>query len=87
MRFRKAITIPVFIFTDEEFEAQKLGIGNDDQGFEETEDRLFWLIDSAHPDKNDDQRTVFYAGGESYIAPCSIGVFGELINNHIKHSE
>ena len=34
MRFKKPIKIPVYIYTDQELEAQKMGVGNnDDMGF------------------------------------------------------
>ena len=82
MNFRKAIWLPVFIFTDEEYEIYKLGLNDSDKlGFNKTEIRPFWTVDWAA--EEDDNITAFYCAGESFFIPLSLIAFTRLIDDHL----
>lgn len=80
MRFKHSIMIPVFIYTDEEMEIQKLGLEKGDEGLNETEDRAFWSIDSAYPEKKHPENTVFHCSGECFVTPIQFKKFVKTIN-------
>lgn len=84
MNFKKALIIPVFVYTDQELELVKLSLNEDDveMGFDETEDRAFWSIESAHPYRDNKKYTGFYSSGESYYTPIPLDEFVVLVNNH-----
>lgn len=82
--FKEALMIPVFIFTEEEVTMDKIGIPNEDSGFNQTEIRAYWRIDSVHPYDDDTNKTCFYSGGTSFVTPQTFEGLVNLINSHIK---
>lgn len=83
MRFKKAILLPVYIYTENEIALAKIGMDEEGSGYADTQIRAFWCIDSAHPCQDDKNKTCFYSGGELYTTPGSLGGFVELVNNHL----
>lgn len=82
--FKTAIMIPVFVYTEQEIELSKLDLTDENNGFEETEFRAFWIIESAFPDERDGkQMTGFFSGSNSFYSPIEFQRFIKLINNHI----
>jgi len=84
MTFREAIWLPIFIFSEDELESRKMGIGNDDDGFGKTELRAFWSIDFACKESKKDDVTAFFSSGEYFCTPIELEAFVKLINKHLK---
>mgnify|MGYP007117190961 CR=1 FL=1 len=83
--FKEALMIPVFVYTDEEIEVSKLGTQDEEElGFEKTEFRAFWKIESAHQYKDDFNRTGFHVGCESFVTPIKFKEFIQIINEQLK---
>lgn len=79
--------IPVFVYTDEEMESQKLGLDDDDDaGFEKIETRAFWVIDYANVFREDSTKTSFYVNGDSFVTPQFFKEFVKIIDNHNKQN-
>ena len=83
MRFKKALEIPVFVYTKQELEVQKLGLDDEEIGYTETQNRSFWCIDSAYKDYDNPERTIFSVGGNTFICPTEYKLFVEIINKHL----
>lgn len=79
--FKNALVIPIFVFTDEEMDAIKLGMGDENGGLQEVEYRAFWYIDSAHKFRENKNYTVFYLNDESFVTPQPINRFIKQIDN------
>lgn len=84
MRFKKAILIQIFIYTDEELKMQDIGISDDNDGLKELETRAFWCIDSANRFKEDHKMTAFFVNGDSYVTPMDIQDFIKKIDKHLE---
>ena len=85
MRTNKAIIIPVFEYTEDEYAEMNLGLKDpkdNSVGFEKVQNRAFWSIDSAHTYDDDLPYGSFYSGGTSFISPLTKEELIQLINNH-----
>lgn len=82
MRFAKALWIPVYEYTEAEFELVKIGLEKDEMGWSETVKRPFWCIDSACQVKDDLTKVKFYVFGEPYYTPGTLQEFVNLIDKH-----
>ncbi len=88
MRFKKAILIPIYVYTNEEIELESIGLGDEDKaGWQKIELRAFWCIDSASKARGDSNKTLFYVNGETYYTLKTIKEFIDLINEHIQNHE
>lgn len=80
MRFKKAIIIPVLVYSDDELVKLKLDIDVDiNAEGSETEEQAFWEISSAY--KGENNTTFFESGGKNYITPIAFELFVEKINS------
>ena len=84
MTFKKAIWLPVFIYDEEEIRLNEMGLGNDDDGFNETEQRAFWNIDWACKDSKMKNVTAFTCNGDSFYTPIGIEEFVKMIDKHLQ---
>ena len=77
------IMIPVFEYTEEENKLAELDLYSDSLGFEKTQQRAFYSIDSVF--SYDDERgyAAFYSGGSSFVSPMSVRDLTHTINTHI----
>ena len=80
MRFKKAIWIPVYEYTEDELALKDLIDLPESEGV--VTKRPFWSIDSAYKGADREGTTVFYSGGEVFISSLPLKSFVELVDNH-----
>lgn len=83
MNFKTAIMIPVFEYTEEEFEQSRLNLGDPSKmGFNQAQERAFWTIDSAYAYGENTNYGAFFSSGNSFVSPWTKEKLITTINNH-----
>lgn len=84
MRFKKALMIPVYVYTEEQMDKLNIGLDVDgDDEWDEIRPRPFWVIDYACDFRGDQNKVSFFVNGESFVTTGTLEEFTKIIDNHI----
>lgn len=79
---KKSIEIFIVVDTEEQIKARDLNISCNDETYE-LEKRTFWIVDSAHENRDNKEETIFYSGGLDFVTPMKYKDFVKLVNENL----